>query len=100
MHRAAIVAAPNIDKGAIANGEGSAREIRHRGLYRPRSSQLFVVVGREDRCIVSARGHDAAVVNRTSVEPYPGHIHAGPSAPSVANRIIDLRDGAERGEWR
>jgi len=69
MDGAAIVAAPDIHKRAITDGKGSAGVERQRGLYRPATSQLFVDIELNAGRVITARGYDAGVVNRSSVEP-------------------------------
>jgi hypothetical protein len=99
MNGAAIVPAPDIDKRAIADRKRPAGGERQRGLYRPSASQLFVVINRDAGGVVSAGRHDAAVIYCSSVEPQPGHVHGRPAAPTVCNRVEDLRGGDGRGEW-
>ena len=99
VNGAAIVAAPNINKRAIADGKWSAGVKRQRRLYRPTGSQLFVVTDWNAGALISARGHDAGVIYRSSIEPQPVHVHVRPAAPTVGNRIVDLCGCDGRGEW-
>ena len=98
MDGAAIVAAPDIHKRAIADGKGSAEVERQRRLYRPATSQLFVVVDRNAGRLISARGYDAGIVYVPAVEPQPVHVHVRPAAPTVGNRVVDLSDRKRAGE--
>ena len=93
VHATAIIAAADINKRSVADRKRPARGIRHRSLYRPSASQLFVVIDRDARRLVPARGDDARVIYCTSVEPQPVHIHVRPAAPAVRNRVVNLRDG-------
>jgi hypothetical protein len=98
MDGGSIVPAADIHKRAIADRKGSARGKWQRRLYRPAGSQLFVVIDRDAGGVVSARSNDAAIVYRSSVEPQPGHVHRRPGAPTVGNRIVDLRSRDRRRE--
>src|SRR5437588_12358455 len=98
MHSRAIVAASDIDNGAVADGKWSARVERQRGLHRPGGNQLFVVIDRAAWGLVSARGNDAGVIHRSPVEPQPVHVHGRPTAPTVGNWIVDLRGGSSGGK--
>jgi len=69
MDGAAIVTAPDIHKRAIADRKRPAGVERQRGLYRPATSQLFVDIELDAGGVITARGYDARVVNRSSVEP-------------------------------
>src|SRR5437868_9164394 len=73
--------------------------MRQRCLYRPAGSQLFVVIDRGTRGIVSPGRNDTVIVNRCTVEPQPSHVHGRPSRPAVGIRVIDLRDGGSSWEW-
>src|SRR5262249_47960275 len=99
-HDATIPAASDIDKGAIANGEGSTGIVRQGGPHRPTDSQLFVDIDREADRVVSARGNNAAIVYVPAVEPYPSHVHGWPGAPTVGNGVEDWCGGDENGESR
>src|SRR5262249_25786154 len=48
--------------------------------------------------VISARGHDAGIINRSSVEPHSGRVHVRPSGPGIAGWVVDLRDGGKRWE--
>ena len=99
MSGGAIVAATDIDKGAIADRKRSERRIRERGSHQPEGSQLFVVSGR-GAGIGSARGNNARVIHRCPIEERLGHHHGRPAAPTVSHWVEDLRRGSQRGEWR
>ena len=99
MNGAAIVAATDIDKRSVADRKRSAGDKWQRGLDCPAGSQLFVVIDFNAWWVVTAGRHDAGVVYRSSVEPQPAHVHGRPGAPTVGNRIVDLRGGDGRGEW-
>src|SRR4029077_13390989 len=49
--------------------------------------------------VVTAGCHDTGGVDRSSVEPQSSHIHGWPAAPTVSNRIVDLRNVDRGGEW-
>src|SRR5206468_10550553 len=93
VHGGAIIAAPDINKRSIADRKRPPRGKWHRGPYRPSASQLFVVIDRDARRLVPARGDDAGVIYCTSVEPQPVHVQVRPAAPAVRNRVVNLRDG-------
>src|SRR6266404_9954764 len=100
MDSAAIIATADVDNGTIADCKRSAGCEGQRSLYRPAGSQLLVIVDWNAGRIVAARGYDAGVIQRGAVEPQPGHVHVRPAAPTVGNRVEDLRDRHGRWEHR
>ena len=99
MHGGAIVAAADIHKCSVADRKRSARNKWQRSLDCPTGSQLLVVIDFNARWVVTARRHETSVVYGSSVEPHSAHIHGRPGAPTVSNRIVDLRGGDRRREW-
>ena len=93
MHSRAIVAAAEIEEDAITNAEWSARSIRQVRHVGPGPSEQFVVVNRNTWALIAARRKDAEVIPCTTIEPQPVHYHVRPHAPTVSNRVVDLRDG-------
>src|SRR5438093_143947 len=94
MDCAAIVAASDIEVGAIADAEWSARSKRQVQHVRPAGPVVqFIVVNRDARRLVAAGCNDAESTPSTAIEPQPVHHHVGPSAPTISNRVVDLRDG-------
>ena len=93
MHNAPVITATNIEKGAIADAEWSARDVRQRSYLRPAGSiKQLVVIDLDAYRVVSARGDDAGIIKSTSVEPQPRHDHASVGGPAVGHRVVDLRD--------
>src|SRR5205823_12716573 len=79
VHSAAIVAASDIVIGAIADAEWSARSKRQVQHVRPAGPVvLFIVVNLDARGSVAAWSKDAESTPCATIEPQPGHQHAGP----------------------
>lgn len=93
-----VVATADIDKGPIADGKWATRIIRHRGPRPPGAGALFVNVDRGTDRVIPARGNDAGVVHRRTVEPQSGHVHVRTNAPTVRNRVVPLRGRGGHGE--
>ena len=100
VHSAAIIAASDIEVGAIADAEWSARSKRQVQHVRPAGPIVqFIVVNRDARGRVAAGCNDAESTPGATIEPQPGHQHAGPSAPTIRNRVVNLCGRGGRGEW-
>ena len=53
--------------------------------------QLIIIVKRGASAALSANGHDAVIAHGCPVEPKSVNVRARPSAPGVADRVVDLR---------
>lgn len=92
MDIGAVVPATDVYKRAVADDKRATGIIRHRGPDDPAAAALFVDITRHAGSRVSPRGNDARVINRSSVKPQPGDVHVPANAPTVRDRIVDLRD--------